>query len=183
MDAAAAPAVTYRDAAPTPGDAAALAAIGAATFVDTFGHLYRAQDLRAFLDGDHSPAAAAALLARPGVAARFALLEGTIAGYAVVAPNALPHVPAKLRAAELKRLYLLPALQGAGVADALMDWAEGVARAAGFEAMALSVFSDNHRAKRFYARRGFTHLGDYRFLVGAQADLEHVWMKPLACRD
>jgi ribosomal protein S18 acetylase RimI-like enzyme len=179
MHAAAALAVTFRDAAPTPEDAAALAEIGARTFVDTFGHLYCADDLAAFLEGDHSPAAAAALLAKPGVRARFALLDGAVAGYAVVAPNALPHVPADVCAAELKRLYLLPALKGAGVADALMDWAEALAAATGHDAMTLSVFSDNHRAKRFYARRGFTHLGDYHFMVGAQADLEHVWMKRL----
>lgn len=180
MDAAAAFAVSYRDVSSTPDDAAALAAIGATTFLDTFGHLYRAEDLRAFLDGDHSPAAAAALLAKPGVHARFALLDGAVAGYAVVAPNALPHVPEGVRAAELKRLYLLPALKGAGVADALMDWAEGVARSTGHDAMTLSVFSENHRAKRFYTRRGFAHLGDYHFMVGAQADLEHVWIKRLA---
>mgnify|MGYP005837650441 CR=1 FL=1 len=180
MDAAAAADVRFRDAAPTATDAAALADIGTRTFVATFGHLYGAGDLAAFLAADHSPAAAARLLARPGVHVRFALHAGTVAGYAVVAPNALPHVPADVRAAELKRLYLLADLMGRGVADQLMDWAQGVARAAGHDAMTLSVFSANHRAKRFYARHGFTHLGDYLFMVGTHADLEHVWMKRLA---
>lgn len=180
MHAAAQPALTFRDALATEADARALAQIGAVTFVETFGHLYRREDLDAFLAADHSPAAAQALLGKPGVRARFVLLDGAVMGYAVIAPNALPHVPAGLRAAELKRLYLRPALQGQGVADALMDWAEAAARADGWEAMSLSVFSDNHRAKRFYARRGFAHLGDYHFMVGTQADREHVWLKRLA---
>ncbi len=170
---------TFRDAVPSAADAAVLAAIGARTFVETFGHLYRLDDLCAFLASDHSAPAAAALLARPGVRVRFAELGGQVMGYAVLAPNALPHVPEDLSVAELKRLYLRPALQGRGVADALMDWAEAMALADGRDAVSLSVFSENHRARRFYARRGYVHLGEYRFMVGQQADLEHVWMRQL----
>jgi ribosomal protein S18 acetylase RimI-like enzyme len=180
MHAAAQPALTFRDASATEADSRALAQIGAVTFVETFGHLYRREDLDAFLAADHSPAAARAFLGKPAVRVRFALQGDVVMGYVAIAPNALPHVPADLRAAELKRLYLRPALQGQGVADALMDWAEATARADGWDAMSLSVFSDNHRAKRFYARRGFAHLGDYHFMVGTQADCEHVWLKHLA---
>jgi ribosomal protein S18 acetylase RimI-like enzyme len=179
MDAASDPAVTFRDAVPGAADAAALAAIGARTFVETFGHLYPPEDLCAFICSDHAAPAAAALLARPDVHVRFAEVSGQVMGYAVLAPNGLPHVPADLNVAELKRLYLRPALQGRGVADALMDWAEAMARADGRDAISLSVFSENHRAKRFYARRGYMHLGNYLFMVGRQADLEHVWMRRL----
>ncbi|MDT7933634.1 MAG: GNAT family N-acetyltransferase [Sphingomonadaceae bacterium] len=170
-------AVRYRDV--TPADAAELARIGRDTFVETFGHLYSAADLDAFIESDHSEAACRALLAKPGVAARFVETGGAVRGYGVVAPNALPFVPEGVPTLELKRLYLTAALRGQGVADALMDWAESHARRAGAQAVTLSVFSDNHRAKRFYARRGYTHLGDYHFMVGSQADAEHVWWRLL----
>jgi len=171
---------TFRDADPaSPADAATLAAIGARTFVETFGHLYAPADLEAFVAADHSPEAAAALLAAPGTAALFVEAAGETAGYAVIAPNRLPHVPPDLPAHELKRLYLLAPLHGRGLADALIAWAEERARCFGAEALTLSVFSENHRAMRFYTRHGFAHLGDYHFMVGAQADLEHVWMKRL----
>src|SRR5437868_8764234 len=42
--------VTYRDA--TPADAPALRELFAESFVETFGHLYRPQDLNEFLDGN-----------------------------------------------------------------------------------------------------------------------------------
>ena len=37
-----------------PTDAAVLAELGARTFVDSFGQLYSAEDLQAFLDESHS---------------------------------------------------------------------------------------------------------------------------------
>jgi RimJ/RimL family protein N-acetyltransferase len=36
--------------------------------------------------------------------------------------------------------------------------------------MFLSVFIDNHRARRFYARYGFEEVGRYDFMVGTHAD-------------
>lgn len=172
--------IIFRDADPaSAADAATLAAIGERTFTETFGHLYRPEDLEAFVTAEHRPGPSAALLAAPHVAVRFAEAAGDAIGYAVIAPNNLPHLPADLAAHELKRLYLLAAFHGRGLADTLIGWAETRARGFGAQALTLSVFSENHRAMRFYARHGFAHLGDYRFMVGAQADLEHVWMKRL----
>ncbi len=170
--------ITYRDA--TPADAVTLASIGAETFNATFGHLYRAQDLRAFLDENHSEAAAAAFLAKPGYATRFAEAAAELVGYAVVCPCDLPYTDAARPTLELKRLYLLPGQFGRGVADALMTWVDDQARARGAADIALSVFSENHRAMRFYQRHGFSEVGRYHFRVGEQLDEEFVYIKRLA---
>ena len=47
----------------TAADAGALTRIGRSTFIDTFGHLYAAEDLQAFLDESHAPEAYARLAA------------------------------------------------------------------------------------------------------------------------
>jgi len=60
--------------------------------------------------------------------------------------------------------------QGTGVARDLMDWAIAEARARGAEQLFLSVFVDNLRAQRFYARYGFVPVGTYAFMVGSHAD-------------
>jgi len=174
--------VIYRDAAPTPADAARLARIGTETFVTTFGHLYSAADLGAFLAENHSEAAAHAFFAKPGYATRFAHAAGSDdpVGYAMVCPADLPHLDPALPALELKRLYLLPGHFGQGVADALMDWTATVARERDMGVLALSVFSENHRALRFYQRHGFTSAGSYKFRVGTQLDEEFVYVKRLA---
>ena len=51
-----------------------------------------------------------------------------------------------------------------------MDWVLAEARAARRDELYLSVFTDNHRAKRFYARYGFEAVGPYDFMVGSHAD-------------
>jgi ribosomal protein S18 acetylase RimI-like enzyme len=58
---------------------------------------------------------------------------------------------------------------------ALMDWALEPARAAGCDAVQLSVYSDNHAAQRFYARRGFAKIADIHFMVGTHRDEEFLF--------
>ena len=38
----------------------------------------------------------------------------------------------------------------------------------------LSVYVDNHRARRFYERYGFEEIGTYAFMVGNHADEDHL---------
>lgn len=70
----------------------------------------------------------------------------------------------------MRQLYLSDRAKGSGAAQALIDWAAGRARAIGAEELWLSVYVDNHRAKRFYERNGFVDQGPYIFLVGAHED-------------
>ena len=168
----------YRDA--TQADAALLARIGAETFTTTFGHLYRPEDLAAFLAENHSEPAAVAFLAKPAYVIRFVHVGSETAGYAMVCPADLPHLHPARATLELKRLYLLPGHFGLGLADALMEWTDVIARQRGCNQIALSVFSENYRAMRFYERHGFTSAGSYHFRVGQQLDEEFVYVKPLA---
>ncbi len=158
--------IAYRDA--THGDAAALAKLGTDSFVETFGHLYAPADLALFLD-NHTVAAWAAELGDPAFAVRVAEQDGAMIGYAKLGPPHLPFTPASA-AIELRQLYVLAPWHGAGIAGALMEWIVATARAQGAAELFLSVFTDNHRARRFYARFGFEPLGTYQFMVGTQAD-------------
>ncbi|HEY0026312.1 MAG TPA: GNAT family N-acetyltransferase [Allosphingosinicella sp.] len=162
--------ITYRLA--TPDDAPAIDSIFRQSFTETFGHLYAPEDLAAFLDG-FTDAGWRAELADPRFAFRLAEEEGRAAGYLKLGPTSLPHV-APGPAIELRQFYLLGPWQGRGVAGTLMDWALAEARARGAEAMYLSVFIDNHRARRFYERYGFAYLGPYAFMVGNHPDEDQV---------
>lgn len=152
----------------TPADAAAVDALFRASFVATFAHLYAPADLAAFLAG-FTPAAWAAELADPAMAFRLAEDAGVAVGYAKIGPIMLPVSPAG-PAMELRQLYLAEAAKGTGVGAALMEWAIAAARARGARELFLSVYVENDRAKRFYARYGFADVGPYRFMVGEQAD-------------
>ncbi len=162
--------IAYRDA--TLVDAALMARIGPQTFTETFGHLYAPDNLAVFLE-NHSEANWAGELGNPAYAVRIAEDDGVAAGFAKVGPPSLPF-EAKGPAAELRQLYVLKPWQGAGIAATLMDWAIAEARRRGAEEMFLSVFVDNARARRFYARYGFEQVGTYDFMVGTHADLDLV---------
>ena len=71
-------------------DAPALATLGARTFTESFGQLYSDEDLQAFLDESHTPAAYARVLADPGYALWLAVENGEAIGYALAGPSGLP---------------------------------------------------------------------------------------------
>jgi GNAT superfamily N-acetyltransferase len=158
--------ISYRDA--TAADAPAIDTLFRQSFTETFAHLYDPEDLDAFFSA-FTLAGWQAELANPDFVFRLAEDDGTLAGYAKLGPVSLPAEPAG-PAAELKQFYLLKPWHGAGVAQALMDWALAEARRRGAEELYLSVFIDNHRAKAFYARYGLEVVGRYDFMVGQQAD-------------
>lgn len=165
--------IDYRDARPEDGPA--LAKMAADSFVETFGHLYRQEDLDAFVRDAFGPAGLPAQIGDPAYRIRLAVEEGAIAGFCKLGACTLPSPPVPAGAAELKQLYVLKPWQGAGVAQALMQWALDGAREAGARTLALSVYSDNHRAQRFYARYGMVDIGRNVFMVGDQADEDRIY--------
>lgn len=168
--------ITYRDAVPS--DAAALAALGRTTFIETFGHLYRSEDLDAFLL-NHSEEGWKEQLSAPSHVTRIAEADGAAVGYAKIGPVKLP-VEAEGPSIELHQLYVLKPWHGSDVARTLMSWVLDEARKRGARTMYLSVYSDNRRARRFYERYGFSFVADYAFMVGEQADADQILQLSLA---
>ncbi|MGK6353641.1 N-acetyltransferase family protein [Sphingomonas sp. DT-207] len=152
----------------TAADLPAIDAIFRESFVATFGHLYAPADLETFL-ARFTPEAWAAEFAAEGLAFRVAEDDQGPFGYCKVGPLALPATP-EGPAMELRQLYLLERGKGTGAAQALMEWAIAVARGRGAAELWLTVYIDNHRAKRFYERYGFEDRGPYLFMVGDHED-------------
>lgn len=162
--------IAYRDG--RPGDGAALSALFCTAFAETFGHLYAAEDLAAFLC-DKEESAFERELADPAFAFRLAFEGETLAGYSKLGPNDLPG-DAPAATLELYQLYVLTPWHGAGVGRALMDWTIAEARRRGASHLQLSVFIDNRRARRFYEKYGFTEVGRYVFMVGNHEDDDRI---------
>ena len=161
----------------TAADADLLAALGAGTFVETFGHLYAPADLQAFLDESHTLAAYAKVLANPDYALWIAERDGDAIGYAQAGPCGLSHADAQPTDGELKRLYVRAGIQGGGTGRALMDAAMAWLLRDGPRPLWLSVWSENLGAQRFYARYGFGFVAEYEFIVGAQRDREFMYRR------
>ena len=94
----------------------------------------------------------AALVAQDHVAV--ALLDGVPAGYVVAYPRG-DHV-------HVENLAVLPGLQGRGVGGALLDHAEGQARAAGLAAVELYTNAAMVENLSYYPRRGYATTGHRR---------------------
>jgi diamine N-acetyltransferase len=159
-------------------DAATLASFWRDRYVDTFGTLYRKQDLEAFLAESYDPARIASEISDPGFV--HVLVEGQEGVHAALkGGRATLPLDDKTALWELHRLYLTPASKGTGLANALMDFATEQAKAAKASALVLGVFSENHRALRFYARHGFRQIGSYTFMVGQHRDHEFMMRKDI----
>jgi ribosomal protein S18 acetylase RimI-like enzyme len=164
--------------AATEQDAKALAAFFAETFGETFGHLYSPANLATFL-AQHNARGWLDQLREEALAIRIADQDGSIVGLAKLGPLKLPVAPGPA-ALEVQQLYVAPHVRGAGVADSLMLWLLQEARARGAELAFLSVFTENKRAQRFYARYGFLDVGPCVFMVGDQADEDRIMRAPLS---
>ncbi len=159
----------------TTADAEALSRISRETFTETFGHLYAPADLAWHLDFSYAADKYVDALEEQGCAAW--LLEddaGAVQGYAFVGPCGLPHEDVRSSDLELKRLYLLQAVQNRGWGAKLFDEATRWMLANGPAALWVGVWSENLGAQRFYARHGYAKVGEYLYPVGEARDLEFI---------
>jgi GNAT superfamily N-acetyltransferase len=166
---------TYRDAILE--DAAAIDRIFNASFCDTFAHLYSAENLNLF-QSSFGIADWEAQLRDPAFALRIAEVDGEPAGYAKLGPLKLP-IEQSSPALLLDQFYILKEHHGAGIAQVLMDWVLAEAERRGARRLYLTVYTDNHRARRFYDRYGFEAVGRYDFMVGNHADEDIIMRKIL----
>jgi len=81
-------------------------------------------------------------------------LDGQAVGFTQLYPgfSSVSAAPAWV----LNDLYVLADARGRGVADALMERAEAVAREGGAVVLSLQTARDNHVARRLYERQGYS---------------------------
>ncbi len=100
---------------------------------------------------------------RPWVVER----DGAVIGYATTSEGKDWWLPPPEGAGELTNLYLDPDAIGTGVGSALFDHARADLRERGFNPFVVWAFRDNHRAVRFYERKGLAiDVADHDWLLG-----------------
>ena len=160
----------------TPADADALGRIAAATFVETFGHLYPPEDLQEYLLESYNSERCRTQLANPANGIFFAMLanDNEPAGFIVVGPCKLPVENLEPHAGEIQQLYVQKKHHnlrlGSRLMDAALAWLESERRAP----LYVGVWSENYGAHRLYGRYGFQKVGEYGFPVGKTIDREFI---------
>ena len=168
--------VSVRLRAAASDDAAALALVGAATFLETFAGVLDGADIVEHCRVQHAHEVYARWLADPAAAIWLAVADpgGAAVGFAVLAPSDLPVVDPRPGDLELKRIYLLRRFQGTGTGAGLMRAAMGEARRRHATRLLLGVYDGNPRALAFYDKAGFTIIGERHFHVGHHDYHDHV---------
>jgi diamine N-acetyltransferase len=174
--------ITFRT--PTVEDVPGLSKLGAASFVDAFGHLYSEADLSTFLHQAYSIDTITAELSNPNRLFRVAEEDGILVGYCKLGLDyGFDFDLGDKTGLELKQIYLLGNTTGKGIGSDLVRWTLCEARDRAFDAVVLSVYSGNIAGQRFYNRHGFTKWADTYFMVGNQRDDEYLyglWLSDLA---
>lgn len=159
-----------------PRDAKAVAALARETFVETFGYLYRREDLAAFLATSQTVAAYAPLLLDPRVGIWIAENSGhALVGFLTAGPCKLPVPHREAAAGEIRQLYLRTSVQRNGLGTHLLVTGLEWLAAQGHAPLYVGVWSGNLGAQRLYASYGFEKVGEYDFAVGSHLDREFIF--------
>jgi ribosomal protein S18 acetylase RimI-like enzyme len=163
-----------------PEDSAALAGITAATFIETFGHLYPPEDLQEFLARTCTPEACRRTLEDPAHGVWLATIgkeertnEEPI-GFVVVGPCKLPVENLEPKAGEVKQLYVLAKYHNLRLGSRLLSTSLDWLATEGRTPLYVGVWSENYGAQRLYERHGFAKSGEYGFPVGKTIDREFI---------
>lgn len=149
----------------TQADAARLALIGAATFLETYAGWLPGEAILEHCLASHTAQAYEDLLAGAGTYAWLAEKEGAPVGYALLTPPHFPGIAAPSDL-ELKRLYLFSRFHGTGSGRELLEQAVREAKQRGAERLLLGTHADNKRALDFYRRNGFAPIATRTFKLG-----------------
>ena len=141
----------------------------ATSFSDTFGISTSAEDLAAFF-ANFTPDAWGRSSIDPRLRLPLAEADGAAIGFASSGRRSCPRRNAAAARIELASSTSLKAWHGARHRHALMNWVIDEPGSAARQELYLTVFIDNHRARRFYERSGFAPVGRYDFMVGSHAD-------------
>lgn len=162
------------------GDAAALALIGQATFLETYCDVLPGPQIIAHCQQAHSLAQYSAWLADPSFKMWLAELQpgGAPVGFMVVAP---PDLPLEVTEAdlEIKRIYLLSKFQGGGAGRRMVQAAVAYGASRQARRLLLGVYTKNHPAIAFYQRTRFAVVGSRTFNVGGHDYDDHIMGRTL----
>ncbi len=150
-------------------DAAMMAVVGTATFLEAYTWALPGADIVDFCTQNHTAEAYARYLAKPDTRITLAVTgQDAPVGYAMICAPDLEGFELREGDTELKRIYLFSRFRPGGNGQRLMDAALADAREMGCRRMLLGTNAGNARAIAFYRRNGFTEVGTRTFVVGVQ---------------
>lgn len=161
-------------------DVAALADLAARTFFEAFAAENRPEDMALHSAQMYGVPQQGREVADPDITTLLVEADGQLAGYAQVRSGETPACVTGDAPVELWRFYVDQHWHGRGIPQALMQGVEDEVRARGGRTLWLGVWERNGRAKAFYGKQGFVDVGSHVYLVGADEQIDRIWVRGMA---
>ena len=157
-----------------PADAPALADLARTTFYDAFAATNDPADMALHLANAYGVPQQTAELLDTGITTLLVEKDGHAIAYAQIRDHHVPECVTGVTPLELWRFYVDRRWHGQGVAPALMERVKSEARRRGAGTLWLGVWEHNARARAFYAKCGFSDVGEHIFLFGTDPQTDRV---------
>lgn len=160
-------------------DAATLAELARRTFYDTFAATNDPADMALYLAEAFGVDQQTRELNDRDITTLIVEENGEAVAYAQLCADHVPECVSGEQPIELKRFYVSHQWHGRGIAPLLMERVKTAARERGAKTLWLGVWERNDRARAFYAKCGFTDVGQHIFLFGTDPQTDLVMVKAL----
>ena len=160
-------------------DAAVVADLARRTFFDTFASSNDATDMALHLQSAYGVDQQTREINDRDITTLLVEIDGQAVAYAQVRADHVPACVTDAGAVELWRFYVDKQWHGRGIAQELMARVRAVAQDRGAKTLWLGVWERNDRARAFYAKCGFTDVGEHIFLFGTDPQTDRVMMASL----
>jgi diamine N-acetyltransferase len=149
------------------------------TFRVGFQHLNDPTDFEVYMAEAFSLQQTQKELGTEGSEFYFAIMSEEIVGYIKLNHGAAQTDIATEPGIELQRIYVIPAQQGKGIGQQLLDYAISIGKAGRFPYLWLGVWEKNEAAIRFYKRHGFVQFDSHTFMLGNDPQTDLLMKLPL----
>ena len=160
-------------------DANLIHVLGAVTFYEAYCAQDEPPDLANYIVAAFNPEQVKRELADADSTFFIAFLDGKAVGYAKLRDNQKVDCVKTLNTIELQRIYILQQIYGRGVGEQLLARCLDEAARKNRDTLWLSVWEENLRAQKFYAKHNFEFVGNISFPYGSQVGTNLVLEKRL----
>ncbi|HLP07767.1 MAG TPA: GNAT family N-acetyltransferase [Opitutaceae bacterium] len=156
-------------------DAAAIAVLATTVWIDTYCDAGIPRSFAEYVLREFTVAKTTELLASPANRLWLAEAEEGIVGFAHLRLHAPTEHLDAAQPAEVSRLYVLERFARRGIGRSLLERCRTSAAEEEANALWLTVYSGNPRARAFYQRLGWRKIGDTTFVLDGQAYANEVF--------
>ena len=151
-----------------------LSSLGVETFVQAFNKQNTESNMEQYLSKYFAKRQMYSELSQPHSHFYFGMYDGQIAGYLKLNEGPVQMDLSEERSMEVQRLYILSDYHSKGLGKYLMNQAILKARSSGFTSIWLGVWELNAKAIRFYEQLGFKKFDEHSFMLGDEAQIDHL---------